>query len=152
MPDYKRFPLPDVGEGLVEAEILTWHVQPGQAVKVNEIFVEIETSKAAVELPAPYEGVVTELLAQPGETVAVGTPIIVFDIDPGGAPKESTSDSNGTKIASPTSASFNDSGLTAQTTYSYAVSAVNSAGESAKSTAVSEAYFARMLNLPFIAV
>ncbi|GAB3913060.1 dihydrolipoamide acetyltransferase family protein [Kibdelosporangium lantanae] len=98
MPDYKRFPLPDVGEGLVEAEILTWHVQPGQAVKVNEIFVEIETSKAAVELPAPYEGVVTELLAQPGETVAVGTPIIVFDIDPGGAPKESTSDSNGTKI------------------------------------------------------
>jgi len=98
VPDYKRFPLPDVGEGLVEAEILTWHVQPGQAVKVNDIFVEIETSKAAVELPAPYEGVVTELLAQPGETVAVGTPIIVFDIDPNGAPKESTSDSNGTKI------------------------------------------------------
>lgn len=94
MPNYKHFPLPDVGEGLVEAEILTWHVKVGQTVKVNDIFVEIETSKAAVELPAPYEGVVTELLAQPGETVAVGTPIIVFDIDPNGQPAESTSDSN----------------------------------------------------------
>src|ERR1700756_2608107 len=93
-----HFPLPDVGEGLVEAEILTWHVKVGQTVKVNDIFVEIETSKAAVELPAPYEGVVTELLAQPGETVAVGTPIIVFDIDPNGAPAESTSDNGGAKI------------------------------------------------------
>jgi pyruvate dehydrogenase E2 component (dihydrolipoamide acetyltransferase) len=101
VPNYKHFPLPDVGEGLVEAEILTWHVQPGQQVKVNEIFVEIETSKAAVELPAPYEGVVTELLAEPGQTVAVGTPIIIFDIDPSGAaPEPSTSDngSAGTKI------------------------------------------------------
>ncbi|MCE7005195.1 2-oxo acid dehydrogenase subunit E2 [Kibdelosporangium philippinense] len=99
MPDYKHFPLPDVGEGLVEAEILTWHVQVGSKVKVNDIFVEIETSKAAVELPAPYEGVVTELLAQPGETVAVGTPIIVFDIDPDG-PEKSSSDNGtgGTKI------------------------------------------------------
>ncbi|TCO64780.1 pyruvate dehydrogenase E2 component (dihydrolipoamide acetyltransferase) [Actinocrispum wychmicini] len=92
-----RFPLPDVGEGLVEAEILTWHVQVGQTVKVNDIFVEIETSKAAVELPAPYEGVVTELLAKPGETVAVGTPIIVFDIDPNGAPA-SDNGGGGTKI------------------------------------------------------
>jgi 2-oxoisovalerate dehydrogenase E2 component (dihydrolipoyl transacylase) len=99
VPNYKHFPLPDVGEGLVEAEILTWHVKVGQSVKVNEIFVEIETSKAAVELPAPYEGVVTELLAEPGQTIAVGTPIIVFDIDPGGAAAvESTPDSNGTKI------------------------------------------------------
>ncbi|MFC0115595.1 dihydrolipoamide acetyltransferase family protein [Kibdelosporangium aridum] len=99
MPDYKHFPLPDVGEGLVEAEILTWHVQPGSKVKVNDIFVEIETSKAAVELPAPYEGVVTELLAQPGETVAVGTPIIVFDIDPDGPEKPSSDNgTGGTKI------------------------------------------------------
>ncbi|CAM3924428.1 dihydrolipoamide acetyltransferase family protein [Kibdelosporangium persicum] len=100
MPNYKHFPLPDVGEGLVEAEILTWHVQPGSKVKVNDIFVEIETSKAAVELPAPYEGVVTELLAKPGETVEVGTPIIVFDIDPDG-PQQSSSDNGdggGTKI------------------------------------------------------
>jgi 2-oxoisovalerate dehydrogenase E2 component (dihydrolipoyl transacylase) len=100
VPDYKHFPLPDVGEGLVEAEILTWHVQPGSKVKVNDIFVEIETSKAAVELPAPFEGVVIELLAEPGQTVAVGTPIIVFDIDPDG-PEKSSSDNGtggGTKI------------------------------------------------------
>ncbi|ONI72894.1 branched-chain alpha-keto acid dehydrogenase subunit E2 [Actinosynnema sp. ALI-1.44] len=100
MPDFKHFPLPDVGEGLVEAEILTWHVQVGSKVKVNDIFVEIETSKAAVELPAPYEGVVAELLAQPGETVAVGTPFIVFDVDPDGAPKSTpdASGGGGTKI------------------------------------------------------
>jgi pyruvate dehydrogenase E2 component (dihydrolipoamide acetyltransferase) len=99
VPDYKHFPLPDVGEGLVEAEILTWHVQVGSKVKVNDIFVEIETSKAAVELPAPYEGVVTELLAEPGQTVAVGTPIIVFDIDPNGPEKPSSDNGGGgTKI------------------------------------------------------
>ncbi|MBP2321951.1 pyruvate dehydrogenase E2 component (dihydrolipoamide acetyltransferase) [Kibdelosporangium banguiense] len=98
MPDYKHFPLPDVGEGLVEAEILTWHVQVGSKVKVNDIFVEIETSKAAVELPAPYEGVVTELLAEPGQTVAVGTPIIVFDVDPDGVEKPSSDNGGGTKI------------------------------------------------------
>jgi 2-oxoisovalerate dehydrogenase E2 component (dihydrolipoyl transacylase) len=94
VPNYIHFPLPDVGEGLVEAEILTWHVQPGQQVKVNQIFVEIETSKAAVELPAPYEGIVKQLLAEPGETVAVGAPIIVFDIDPNG-PEQTTSDNGG---------------------------------------------------------
>lgn len=101
MPDFKHFPLPDVGEGLVEAEILTWHVQVGSKVKVNDIFVEIETSKAAVELPAPYEGVVTELLAKPGETIAVGTPIIVFDVDPDGVAKPAapaSSEGGGTKI------------------------------------------------------
>ncbi|MEV4311619.1 dihydrolipoamide acetyltransferase family protein [Actinocrispum sp. NPDC049592] len=94
MPNYVHFPLPDVGEGLVEAEILTWHVQPGQEVQVNQIFVEIETSKAAVELPAPYAGVVKELLAEPGQTVEVGSPIIVFDIDPNG-PEQSSSDNGG---------------------------------------------------------
>ncbi|HWE88815.1 MAG TPA: dihydrolipoamide acetyltransferase family protein [Pseudonocardiaceae bacterium] len=85
MPDFKRFPLPDVGEGLTEAEILSWHVQPGDEVTVNQVIVEIETAKAAVELPCPYAGTVTELLAEPGQTVAVGTPIIVIDADPSGA-------------------------------------------------------------------
>lgn len=84
MPQYKQFPLPDVGEGLTEAEILTWHVAPGDAVTVNQIIVEIETAKAAVELPCPWHGVVTELLAQPGETVDVGRPILTIDVDPGG--------------------------------------------------------------------
>ncbi len=77
----KQFPLPDVGEGLTEAEILTWHVAPGDTVTVNQIIVEIETAKAAVELPCPYSGVVTELLAEPGATVQVGSPIVTIDLD-----------------------------------------------------------------------
>ncbi|MCP3799358.1 2-oxo acid dehydrogenase subunit E2 [Allokutzneria sp. A3M-2-11 16] len=105
MPQYKHFPLPDVGEGLTEAEILNWHVKPGDEVTVNQIIVEIETAKAAVELPCPYAGVVTELLAEAGQTLDVGTPIITIDTDPGGAPAtaappaqapaESTQASNG---------------------------------------------------------
>ena len=85
MPQFKHFPLPDVGEGLVEAEILTWHVKPGDTVTVNQIIVEIETAKAAVELPCPFAGVVSELLVESGKTVDVGTPIIVIDTDPNGA-------------------------------------------------------------------
>jgi 2-oxoisovalerate dehydrogenase E2 component (dihydrolipoyl transacylase) len=84
MPQFKHFPLPDVGEGLVEAEILTWYVKPGDEVAVNQIIVEIETAKAAVELPCPFAGVVSELLVETGKTVDVGTPIIVIDVDPNG--------------------------------------------------------------------
>ncbi|MEU5690695.1 dihydrolipoamide acetyltransferase family protein [Actinosynnema sp. NPDC020468] len=85
MPQFKQFPLPDTAEGLTEAEILTWHVKPGDSVKVNDIIVEIETAKAAVELPCPWDGVVTELLVQVGQTVEVGVPIITIDLDPSGA-------------------------------------------------------------------
>jgi pyruvate dehydrogenase E2 component (dihydrolipoamide acetyltransferase) len=85
MPDFKVFPLPDTAEGLVDAEILTWHIQPGDEVTVNQIIVEIETAKAAVELPCPWAGVVTELHAEPGQTVNVGEPIVTIDVDPGGA-------------------------------------------------------------------
>ncbi|HKS48069.1 MAG TPA: dihydrolipoamide acetyltransferase family protein [Amycolatopsis sp.] len=85
MPDFKQFLLADTAEGLTEAEILGWRVQPGDEVKVNQIVVEVETAKAAVELPIPWAGVVTELLAAPGETVAVGAPILTIDVDPAGA-------------------------------------------------------------------
>ncbi|MGB3440194.1 MAG: dihydrolipoamide acetyltransferase family protein [Actinophytocola sp.] len=85
MPDFKVFPLPDTAEGLVDAEILTWHIKPGDEVKVNQIIVEIETAKAAVELPCPWAGVVTELHAETGQTVIVGEPIVTIDVDPGGA-------------------------------------------------------------------
>src|SRR5882724_4227313 len=85
MPDYKRFMLPDTAEGLTDAEILGWHVKPGDDVKVNQIIVEIETAKAAVELPCPWAGRVTELLVEAGQTVDVGAPIIVIDVDPDGA-------------------------------------------------------------------
>jgi 2-oxoisovalerate dehydrogenase E2 component (dihydrolipoyl transacylase) len=85
MPQFKQFPMPDTAEGLTEAEILTWNVKVGDTVKVNQIIVEIETAKAAVELPCPWDGVVTELLAEVGQTVEVGVPIITIDTDPSGA-------------------------------------------------------------------
>jgi 2-oxoisovalerate dehydrogenase E2 component (dihydrolipoyl transacylase) len=83
MADVKQFKLPDVGEGLTEAEIIKWHVHPGDAVEVNQTIVEIETAKAVVELPCPYEGVVAELLVGEGDTVDVGVPIIAVDVAPG---------------------------------------------------------------------
>ncbi|MBB3662853.1 pyruvate dehydrogenase E2 component (dihydrolipoamide acetyltransferase) [Prauserella sediminis] len=84
MPEYKQFPLADTAEGLTEAEILGWKVQPGDEVTVNQIVVEVETAKAAVELPIPWAGVVTELLVEPGQTVEVGAPILTVDVDPHG--------------------------------------------------------------------
>lgn len=72
----KHFKLPDVGEGLTEADIVKWHVAIGDTVEINQIIVEIETAKAIVELPCPFEGTVSELLVSEGETVDVGTPII----------------------------------------------------------------------------
>ena len=80
MSEVKQFRLPDVGEGLTEADIIAWHVKPGDRVTVNQIIVEIETAKAVVELPCPYEGVVTGLLVDEGATVDVGTPIIAVDV------------------------------------------------------------------------
>ncbi|MDP9221931.1 MAG: 2-oxo acid dehydrogenase subunit E2, partial [Actinomycetota bacterium] len=81
----QSFRLPDVGEGLTEAEIVTWKVKPGDTVKVNDIVVEIETAKSLVELPTPYAGVVTALLVPEGQTVDVGTPIISVDTASGAA-------------------------------------------------------------------
>jgi 2-oxoisovalerate dehydrogenase E2 component (dihydrolipoyl transacylase) len=86
VPTFKQFKLPDAGEGLTEADILKWYVQPGDHVTVNQTLVEIETAKAAVELPSPYTGTVTELLVTEGSTVEVGTPIITIDVNPDGAP------------------------------------------------------------------
>jgi 2-oxoisovalerate dehydrogenase E2 component (dihydrolipoyl transacylase) len=88
MARVKQFNLPDPGEGLVEAEIVTWKVKVGDTVKVNDIIVEIETAKSLVELPVPYAGTVTDLLVPEGETVAVGTPIIAVDtgVDDGTPP------------------------------------------------------------------
>jgi 2-oxoisovalerate dehydrogenase E2 component (dihydrolipoyl transacylase) len=71
-----KFPLPDVGEGLTEAEIVSWRVKPGDQVALNQVVVEIETAKSLVELPSPFEGVVQELLVNEGDTVQVGSPII----------------------------------------------------------------------------
>src|SRR4028119_2123454 len=85
MTRIRHFNLPDVGEGLTEAEIVGWRVKPGDVVKVNDIVVEIETAKSLVELPSPYAGVVDSLLVDAGMTVAVGTPIIAVETDAAGA-------------------------------------------------------------------
>lgn len=73
-----KFYLPDVGEGLTEAEIVTWKVQVGDTVDINQVLVEIETAKSLVELPSPYAGKVQELLVSEGATIEVGTPIITI--------------------------------------------------------------------------
>jgi pyruvate dehydrogenase E2 component (dihydrolipoamide acetyltransferase) len=86
MSRLQAFPLPDVGEGLTEAEILEWKVAEGDNVEVNQILVEIETAKAAVELPSPHAGRVHRLLAEVGVTIEVGTPIIEIDTTPDAGP------------------------------------------------------------------
>jgi 2-oxoisovalerate dehydrogenase E2 component (dihydrolipoyl transacylase) len=75
------FDLPDLGEGLADAEILRWHVAVGDPVALNQVIAEVETAKAAVELPSPYAGRVMSLRAAEGETVTVGTTIITFAVD-----------------------------------------------------------------------
>ncbi len=80
-----EFKLPDVGEGLTEAEIVAWKVKVGDVIEINDIIVEIETAKSLVELPSPYAGTVLALMVPEGETVAVGTPIISVG-DPNEAP------------------------------------------------------------------
>lgn len=91
MSQVAYFNLPDVGEGLTEAEIVSWKVQPGDHVAVNQVIVEIETAKSLVELPCPFEGVVTELLAKEGETVEVGKPIIAATVADGAVGAVATS-------------------------------------------------------------
>ncbi|MFF5898141.1 dihydrolipoamide acetyltransferase family protein [Streptomyces argenteolus] len=87
---FREFKMPDVGEGLTEAEILKWFVQPGDTVTDGQVVCEVETAKAAVELPIPFDGVVHELRFPEGTTVDVGQVIIAVDVAPGGgdAPAE----------------------------------------------------------------
>jgi 2-oxoisovalerate dehydrogenase E2 component (dihydrolipoyl transacylase) len=73
------FKLPDLGEGLAEAEILEWHVKVGDHVRVDQPMVSVETAKAVVEVPAPYSGVVIALRGAPGDIVLTGAPLIDFD-------------------------------------------------------------------------
>ncbi len=89
------FNLPDVGEGLTEAEIVQWRVAPGAPVAVNDVICEIETAKSLVELSSPFAGTVSELLVPEGETIEVGTPIISVE-DGGAGPKGSGRDSGST--------------------------------------------------------
>lgn len=77
----REFRLPDLGEGLTESELVEWHVAPGDTVALNQTIADVETAKAIVQLPSPVAGVVRELLAEPGSTVAVGATIVRFDVE-----------------------------------------------------------------------
>jgi 2-oxoisovalerate dehydrogenase E2 component (dihydrolipoyl transacylase) len=79
------FKMPDLGEGTVEAEIVAWHTKPGDAVAEDQLIVEVMTDKAAVEVPAPVSGRVVSITGAPGDKVAVGSPLIVFDVGQGAA-------------------------------------------------------------------
>lgn len=89
----QTFQLPDVGEGLTEADIVAWHVAVGDIVTINQLIVDIETAKSVVELPSPHAGEVVELFAAIGETVPVGSPIISI--------RTNVSDSTSTDLLEP---------------------------------------------------
>ena len=78
------FKMPDLGEGTVEAEIVAWHTKPGDLVTEDQVIVEVMTDKAAVEVPAPVSGRVLSISGGPGDKLAVGSPLIVFDLDGAG--------------------------------------------------------------------
>src|SRR3984893_3079491 len=73
------FNLPDLGEGLAEAEIVRWHVNVGDAVTVDQPMLAVETAKAVVEVPAPFSGIVKTLYGRPGDVIATGAPLIDFE-------------------------------------------------------------------------
>ena len=79
------FKMPDLGEGTVEAEIVAWHTKPGDVVQEDQVIVEVMTDKAAVEVPAPVGGRVVSISGEPGDKIAVGSPLIVFELAPSAA-------------------------------------------------------------------
>jgi len=79
------FKMPDLGEGTVDAEIVAWHTKPGDVVAEDQLIVEVMTDKAAVEVPAPVSGRVVSVTGAPGDKVAVGSPLIVFELSDGAA-------------------------------------------------------------------
>jgi 2-oxoisovalerate dehydrogenase E2 component (dihydrolipoyl transacylase) len=82
------FKMPDLGEGTVDAEIVAWHTRPGDTVSEDQLIVEVRTDKAAVEVPAPVSGRVVSVTGAPGDKVAVGSPLIVFELSEGATPPE----------------------------------------------------------------
>lgn len=103
-----EFNLPDLGEGLTEGEILSWLVKVGDTIELNQPIVEVETAKAAVEIPAKWAGQVQAIFHPEGTTVEVGTPIIAIDTDPGAGPLDapSTTATPGGDLPTPSAASL----------------------------------------------
>lgn len=85
MTALREFRLPDLGEGLTESDIVSWHVHAGDHVELNQVIAEVETAKALVDLPSPCAGVVASLHAEEGQTVSVGEPLVTFEVDDGAA-------------------------------------------------------------------
>ena len=102
MSEY-RFKLPDIGEGVVEAEITAWHVAPGDAVEEDQPLADAMTDKATIELTSPVDGVVRTVACEEGETVAVGADLVVFDTDAEGSSPEASGAASETEIVSQTS-------------------------------------------------
>jgi pyruvate/2-oxoglutarate dehydrogenase complex dihydrolipoamide acyltransferase (E2) component len=80
------FRLPDLAEGLEDAELLEWRVREGEHVDLNQLLCEMQTSKSTVELPSPRSGLVTRLHAEPGQLIRVGDPLVTFDLAGEGGP------------------------------------------------------------------
>jgi pyruvate dehydrogenase E2 component (dihydrolipoamide acetyltransferase) len=102
------FILPDLGEGVHEAELINWRVQPGQTVEEHEILAEMETDKALVEVPSPRAGVITKLHGKPGEILKVGNPLVTYE-GPGGGGEEQEAPARGGKAEASGPATSNGS-------------------------------------------
>ena len=75
------FNLPDLGEGLPDAEIVAWHVAVGDHLKLDHALVSVETAKAVVEIPSPYTGIISKLYGQPGDVIETGEPLVGFTLE-----------------------------------------------------------------------
>ena len=96
------FKLPDVGEGTAEAELVVWHIKPGDLVEEDQPIVDVMTDKATVEIPAPKPGKVLSVKGAPGEMLAVGSAILVLEVDgPGNAEAEEIEASTAPRPAAP---------------------------------------------------
>jgi 2-oxoisovalerate dehydrogenase E2 component (dihydrolipoyl transacylase) len=98
------FKMPDLGEGTVDAEIVAWHTKPGDTVSEDQLIVEVMTDKAAVEVPAPVSGRVVSVTGAPGDKVAVGSPLIVFELSDGDKPTEAVAAPAAPPAAAPAAA------------------------------------------------
>ncbi len=98
------FKMPDLGEGTVDAEIVAWHTKPGDTVSEDQLIVEVMTDKAAVEVPAPVSGQVVSITGAPGDKVAVGSPLIVFELSEGAKPAVAAAASAAPPASAPPSA------------------------------------------------
>ncbi|ELZ31095.1 branched-chain alpha-keto acid dehydrogenase subunit E2 [Halogeometricum pallidum JCM 14848] len=105
----KEFKLPDVGEGVAEGELVTWHVAPGDTVEEDQVVAEVETDKALVDVPSPYNGTVSELRAEEGEMVPVGDVIITFEVE-GEGEEDTAESSDGEQVTADDAGDGDDAG------------------------------------------